>query len=834
MIKNYFKIAWRSLVKQKVSTVINILGLSIGISACLIIYMMASFELSYDNFHPDKDRIFRVVSEIDNFSGGMDYMPEINYFSANVMRNQFTGVDKLAVFFNYYAKIKVPQPGGQSKLFEAGDPSKDPSDIIIAEPQYFDIFKYTWLAGNAATALNGPLRVVLTESKARMYFGSLSSDEIIGKEVIYNDSLRLTVSGIVKDYGINTNIIFKDFISFSTIQNSFLKNLPTFQCLTHPDKPSWSDYIQEFVKLSKGTTPAQIEAQTAPLIKMTKQYMAGQTNRKTEIHLQSLPDIHFDANYGSNDFYSRQASLPALYGLMGIAVFILIIASINFINLSSAQSIRRAKEIGIRKVLGSSRASLILQFLSETFIITVFAVVISLLVVNPVISAFKTFIPDGVTLNLFKPSLIIFLILITLCTSLLAGFYPAKVLSSYLPVQSLKGQQKSNQKSYLLRGLIVFQFTVSLIFIIGTIIIGNQIHYVLNKDMGFNKNAIINININGYFSRTKRDVFAEKIKQLSGVEKVSICRHPPAANNSSPRFFRRKDNNATILSDERLADENYVPLYGLKLLAGRNLTNTAKADSVNEFLVTATCAKQLGFKTPADAIGHLVEYGDMIKTNFRAYNTGPIVGVLADFHNTSLYAPISPVELIGSLKYASLISIKLSSKNNQWSDYKNTIAGIERQWKQVFPDEKFDYSFYDKTIASFYQKDQRTGQIMNTAMLIAIFISCMGLFGLVTFTAEQRTKEIGIRKVLGASVANVTVMLAKEFVILIGIAFLIASPIAWYFMHKWLQDFAFRISISLWIFVLAGLSTILIALITISYQSIKAALANPVKSLRSE
>jgi len=833
MIKNYFKIAWRNLVKQRVSTIINVLGLSIGISACLIIYMMASFELSYDNFHPDKDRIFRVVSEIDNFSGGREYMPEINYFSAMAIRKQFTGVDKLAVFFNYYATITVPQTGGQSKVFESGDPTKDPSDIIIAEPQYFDIFKYSWLAGNAATALNAPLKVVLTESKAHVYFGSLPSDEIIGKTVIYNDSLRLTVSGIVKDYDINTNIIFRDFISFSTIQNSFLKNIPTFQCLTHPDKPSWSDYIQEFVKLSKGATPAQFEAQTAPLIKMTKQYMAGQTNRKTEIHLQSLPDVHFNANYG-NDFYTRQASLPALYGLMGIAVFILIIASINFINLSSAQSIRRAKEIGIRKVLGSSRASLILQFLSETFIITVFAVIIALLVVNPVISAFKAFIPDGVALNLLNPPLIIFLILITLFTSLLAGFYPAKVLSSFLPVQSLKGEQKSNQKSYFLRALIVFQFTVSLVFIIGTIITGNQIRYIINKDMGFNRDAIVNININGIYSAAKRDVMVEKIRQLAGVEKVSIGRHPPAVDNSSPGFFRRQDNNVTILSDERVADENYVPLYGLKLLAGRNLTNTAKADSVNEFLITEACAKQLGFKTPADAIGHIVASGYMFKTNFRAYSTGPVVGVLADFHNHSLYEPVGPVEVIGSIKNGTFISIKLSSKNKQWSDYKNTIARIESQWKEVYPDKKFNYSFYDKTIASFYEKDQRIGQVMNAAMLIAIFISCMGLFGLVTFTAEQRKKEIGIRKVLGASVANVIAMLAKEFVILIGIAFIIASPIAWYFMYKWLQGFAFRIDISLWVFVLAGFSTVLIALITIGYQSIRAALANPVKSLRTE
>ncbi len=451
MIRNYFKIAWRNLVKQKVSTVINVSGLSIGISACLIIYMIASFELGYDNFHPDGDRIFRAVSEVDNFSGGKDYLAEISYSAANAMRSQFAGIDKLAIFFNYYAKITIPQTGGQSKIFDSGDPSKDPSDIIIAEPQYFDIFKYTWLAGNAATALNEPLKVVLTESKARKYFGAIPVDQILGKEIIYSDSLHLTVSGIVKDYGKNTDIIFKDFISFSTIQNSFLKNIPTLQCVINPGKFLWSDYIQEFVKLSKGTTPVQIEAQTAPLIKMTKQGLAGQENRKTGIHLQSLLDVHFNANYG-NDFYSRQASLPALYALMGIAIFILIIASINFINLSSAQSIRRAKEIGIRKVLGSNRRSIIFQFLCETFIITVFAVIISLLIVNPVISGFKTFIPDGMTLNLFSPSLIIFLILSTLFTSLLAGFLSSEGFIFFPACSKFKGATKIQSRKLLAQG----------------------------------------------------------------------------------------------------------------------------------------------------------------------------------------------------------------------------------------------------------------------------------------------------------------------------------------------------------------------------------------------
>ncbi len=837
MLKNYFKIAWRNLLKNKASSVINVVGLSVGISACLVIYLITSFELSYENFHPGKERIYRAVTDMDNNEGGLFHRPVISYSSAFFIRNQFTGVDKVADFFSYYFKVTVPVKNENSKLFDVPDASKDPSDMIITEPQFFDIFKYDWLAGNAATALNEPFKVVLTESKARVYFGSLRPDEIMGKEVIYNDSLRLTVSGIVKDLGKNTNIIFNDFISFSTINASFLNNSPGFQDVADPGKWRHTDFGQVYIKLSKGTTPAEFEAQTPSLIKKLKGVMGASTGFKLRIGLQPISDIHFNADY-SQDFYSRQVSLPTLYGLMGIAAFILIIASINFVNLSTAQSIRRAKEIGIRKVLGSGRISIGLQFLGEAFLLVCFAVILSVIIINPALGAFRSFIPDGVTFNLLSPSVIVFLLLITIVTVLLAGFYPAKVLSSYLPALSLKGTgaQLLNEKGYLRKTLIVFQFTVSLLFIIGTIIIGQQVHFMLNKSLGFNKDAIITINTSDNYSRDKKYVFAESLKEIPGIEKVSVSQEPPETNGTRGGLLVCKDMGTQIQQAvARAGDENYIPLYGLKIVAGRNFRVPQGKDSLTEFLINETCAKQLGFKRPADAIGHTVQTGYFRQSQFHAINTGSVAGIVADFNAQPLNSSMSPVSILASKDlYYGTVNVKLATYGKQITDFNAAIGGIEKKWKEVYPNEKLTYSFYDKTIASFYDEQQKASQIMNAAMLVAILLSCMGLFGLAAFTAEQRTKEIGIRKVLGASVADITSMLSKEFIKLVLVAIVIASPIAWYFMHNWLQGFAYRIEISWWVFIMSGIGAVLITLLTISFRAIKAAIANPVKSLRTE
>ena len=417
-------------------------------------------------------------------------------------------------------------------------------------------------------------------------------------------------------------------------------------------------------------------------------------------------------------------------------------------------------------------------------------------------------------------------------TSLLAGFYPAKVLSSYLPVLSLKGQGASqiNQKGYLRKSLIVFQFTVSLLFIIGTLIVGSQIHFLLNKDMGFKKDAIVNIQTDRKDSISKRDVLVQQIKELPGVAMISISAKTPSANRQNGTTIEYDGKQKIDVESQNLmTDENFLPLYEIKLLAGNNFTHS---DTINQLIINETASKSLGFKNPQEAIGKSLFIGVSDRPN--SDQVFPIAGVVADFHSQSLHDPIMPVFLAPSSSSSRVINIKMSTNGKSAESFKNTIASIENIWKKVYPDKTFEYSFFDETIAKFYDKEQKTSQIINAAMTTAIFISCMGLFGLITFTTEQRTKEIGVRKILGASVRGITMMLCKDFVMLVLISIIIASPIAWYFMQQWLIGFPYRVAISWWIFIIAGFAAIAIALLTVSYQAIKAATANPVKSLRTE
>jgi ABC-type antimicrobial peptide transport system permease subunit len=817
MIKNYLITAWRNISRNKVYTAINVLGLTIGISACLIIYLITSFELGFDTFQKDKDRIYRIVTHLQTPEGTNNEIAGSISVLPIQARKEIHGFESVTAFYNYFAKTTIPLTNNAVKKFDAPKEGEQKSPVIVAEPQYFTIFKYQWLQGNPATALNEPFKVVLSEDEAHKYFGQMPLEDVIGKEVIYNDSLRVNVSGIVKDWDKNTDFNFKDIISFATIQSSFIKN--------DIDLNSWGMWnfnSQGFIKLGKTTTVAQIEKQFQSFFKLHASIPPGM---KVKLGLQPLSDIHFNSNF--SDAYSRQAHLPTLYGLMAIAAFILIIAAINFINLSTAQSLRRAKEVGVRKVLGSSKANLTIQFLAETLIVTLVAVIIAVLITNPVISAFQSIIPQGAVLNVFSPSVLLFLVSITFITAFLAGFYPARVLSSYLPALSLKGQgpQQLNSKGYFRKILIVFQFTVSLVFIIGTLIIGNQIHFVLNTDLGFNKDAIVTIHTGYNQPENQVGVFVNKLKQIPGIASVTMHQQTPAATRHSATIINYKGaGGAKIDASFDICDENYVPLFGLKVIAGRNLLH---ADTIKEFLVNETCARALGFKNSQDALGKVVEIGI---NNAK----GPIVGVVKDFHAESMHATILPFFMASLKGKERAISIKLLTAGKQAANFTNTIKQVENAWKQVYPDDRFEYRFFDETIASLYDKEQKTAQLMTVAMTIAIFISCMGLFGLATFTAQQRLKEIGIRKVLGASTAGIVAMLSKDFLALVVIAMLIASPVGYYFMHLWLQDFAYRVNISWWIFLLSGAAAITIALLTISVQSVKAAIANPVKSLRSE
>jgi putative ABC transport system permease protein len=809
MIKNYFKIAWRNIARNRVYTAINVLGLSLGVCACIVIYVIISYELSFDTFHPDKERIYRVIGDATESTGEKLHWGKLPLPLSTTARQELTGFDAIAGVVPVNAKVSIPQGAKKpAKHFN----NRVWGSTVIVEPQYFDIFKYTWLSGNAATALNAPFTVVLTESAAHQYFGLISPDKIIGKQVIYDDSVKVSVSGIVKDWDKNSDFAFTDLISFSTIKScSYLKNGLSPDSWKEGDLSTWV-----FTKLSKGTVPAQINSKLANLVKRH-----GDPKMKLTPWLEPLGDIHFNANVIENPI--RTAHLPTLYSLLAIALFILILAVINFINLSTAQSIRRAKEVGVRKVLGSSRTSLIFQFLTETLMLTFFAVTLAILLVNPVLTAFRSFIPAGLTFHLFSSSTIIFLLLVTGVTSLLAGLYPAKVLSAYLPALSLKGTgaQRGGEKWLLRKGLIIFQFAVSLIFIIGTIVIASQLNYTRNKDLGFTTDAIITVETPWGDSLSKVRVAEQKIKQLSGVSNVALAWATPGKAASMRIKFRSTDVKETDVAQVD-GDENLIPMYRIKLLAGRNLMH---ADSVNEFVINETLAKFMGYKKPEQAVGKILYWFN------KPY---PVVGVVADFHSSSLHEPIRPLCIINRVERERTFAIQLAAKGKQANNLRATLTQIEKVWKSIYPAGTFDYRFYDESLALMYEKDQQTATLMNTAMSVTIFISCIGLFGLALFTAEKKAKEISIRKILGASAANIAAMLSMDFIILIIIALFIASPIAWYFMNQWLHGFAYRINISLWIFALAGLGAVFIALITVSFQAIKAALVNPVKSLKTE
>jgi putative ABC transport system permease protein len=816
MFKNYFKVAFRNLVRNKVFGAISMLGLAIGISACLLIYIVIHFELSYENFHPDKNRIYRVVTQIKNAASKINSISTVPDPAAKVIRLSISGLESVAMFHSYKTKVAIPEGDKILRRFFPTAGAEDFSPVILTEPQYFEIFKYQWLDGNPATALSEPFRVVLTENEARKYFGKIPINQIMGKSIIYNDSLVLKVTGIVKDWGQNTDFRFMDFISYNTIHLSFLKNQGNWD-----NWGGWNTNTQVFVRLADQSSPGTVNPQFSSIVKT---YLHAEPGEQVQFLLQPLKNIHFNADF--NDEYSRKAHLPTLYGLMAIAAFILIIAAINFINLSTAQSIQRAKEIGIRKVLGSSRKTIMVQFFCEIFMLTLLAVGLSVLAMKPVIYLFHDLLPPGINLSIYNSSAVIFLLLLTVVTSLLAGFYPAKILSSYLPVISLKGEgsRQVTHGGYLRRVLIVFQFTVSLVFIIVTLVIGNQIRFMLNQNMGFDKEAIINVNTDENYAISQIGVLANRIKGLTGVRLVSRNEGAPAdvSHNGTRISHDKVDLDTEVLG----ADENYIPLYQLKIIAGRNLL---PSDTIRELVINSTCAKGLGFNHPEEALGKLMEFGF---GNGPVDVKRPIVGVVADFHSRSLHDPIKPVTI--TTGYGRTIAIKLSAQQLHPQEFQATMAQIEKVWKSVYPNDPFEYRILDDQIAKFYDSYRKTNQIMNTAMVVAIFISCMGLFGLAAFTAAQRRKEIGVRKVLGASVRGIVALLSKDFLKLVLLSIVLASPIAWYFMHNWLNDFAYRINLSWWIFLLAGAWASLIALLTVSFQAIKAAIANPVKSLRTE
>jgi ABC-type antimicrobial peptide transport system permease subunit len=815
MFKNYLKTAYRALWKNKIFSSINVLGLAIGISASLVIYLIASYNLSFDKFEKDRDRIYRVVWTLvgPDFN---NHITGITYAMPSAVKKEITGLDAVAPFsiFNNAPNISVPNANLKVPIV-----FKYQKGFVYADENYFNLIGYDWLAGSAKTSLQQPYQTVLTQSAAALYFPDLQPEQIVGRHFYMDDTIAVTVSGIVKDITANTDFTFKVFVSEPTFETARLRPQ------NYNNWTSSNGNSQLYVKLAPGISPDKIQKQITELYYRNAPKKPGE-NFEVNYLLQAFKDIHSSRDY--NTYSIPKANTDTLFGLLAVALFLLLLGCINFINLTTAQSAQRAKEIGIRKTIGSSKKQLVFQFLSEAFLLTFCATTVSVILTPLLLKAFSGFVPDAVKFNIIQqPGILLFLLILIILVTLLAGFYPAIVLSSYKPVIILKGQGSTSttRNAWLRKTLTVSQFVIAQFFVMGTILVSKQISYSLNKDLGFKKDAIAYIPTDYNDTiRTHKATLLNMLRNIPEIKMVSLCYSSPSSGNASIESMKYRDGKKEIetIVEEKFGDTNYIKLYGIKLLAGRNLSSS---DTVKEILINENYMHVLGFQNPQNVIGKYIDWNDKLV---------PIVGVVGDFNQKSLHEPIKPLLITTDIRQAYMLSLLLQPQNADGTTWKTALAKSEKAFKQVYPKGDFWSGFFDEDLAKWYTQEQNTSSLLKWATGLAVLISCLGLLGLVMFITTQRTKEIGVRKVLGATVSQLLMLLSKDFVQLVLIAFVIAAPLAWIAMNKWLESFAYRTAVSWWIFAATGLLMIVIAFITLSFQTIKAAIANPVKSLRTE
>jgi ABC-type antimicrobial peptide transport system permease subunit len=805
-----FLLVLRHLKKNKAHGFIHSLGLSVGISACLVIYLIASFELSFDKFQPDRDRIYRVYTQYKSNNVVQDY-PGIYTGAVNTIRDHVAGIEAFAHLHSWWGKVEIENGFNQHKVFEAGN------NFVFADPNFFKVFSiYKWLQGSPESSLNDPYRVVLTESRARIYFGELPLEQIIGKEVIYKDSLHFYVSGIVADIKENTDFTFTDFISYSTGEK-LGKNTP----FSFEDPYTLNNDSRLFIKVAKNIAHEKILAQF-------HEYETRNLPNDFifKLKLQPLSDLHFNTTLGIFAFNARlPVKKSTIEILIALALALLLIAVINFINLETAQSSKRAKEVGVRKVLGSSRWNLVRYFLVESFVLTFLSVLLSVGLAICAFDYFKEFIPHGVKFNLLSLDLFIFLLLCLICIPILAGIYPAFVLSSYQPTRALKNltyhSSRTSQSSLIRKVLTIFQFFFSHVLIILTIVVGLQLRYMVGKDLGFTTKAIITFHAPLQASSMKKLVTRNSLEQIEGVEMISMQSQPPSGADGANSLFLVFESEKETLEywvNVKYGDANYLNLYDIQLIAGSNFIS---GDSSHAYIINEAYMHKLGVSNPRDIIG-------------KTASGKPIIGVVKDFHSESLHSVIQPTVIVFDASKLHSFGMKLGLSEDNPEKLMQILNKIESVWSKINPNEKFEFSFIENRIRNYYESEERINKLVSVATCITIFISCLGLFALSSFTALERTKEIGIRKVMGASVNHIVFFLSSEFLKLVVIAIMLSTPLAFYIGDKWLTGFAFKIDLSVWIFLISGILSVTLAFTVISFRIIKTANSDPVKSLRYE
>jgi putative ABC transport system permease protein len=804
MIKNYFKTAWRNIRKNKLFSFINILGLSLGIATCFIIMLYVQDELSYDRFNKNANNIVRVIFNA-NLNGGKITesvtMPPV----AQTMKKDFPEVEDATRLL----------PWGNSKILYKDKVYKD-DFFAFADPNVFSIFTLPMIKGDPKTALLHPHSVVVTQSTAKKYFGN---EDAIGKviTITIDNNQPYTVTGIIEDIPVNSHFHFDMFTSLTGFgdynSDTWMGGGYHTYLLLKPETD---------LKKMEARFPAMVAKYMGPQIQQQMGLSLQQFISKGNslgFMLQPLTDIHLNS-YTTNEF-EPGGNATYVYIFAGVAIFMLIVACINFINLSTAGAAKRAKEVGVRKVAGSGRFQLIKQFLSESLLITFFALIIAFALVQLGLPAFNNI--SAKHLN-FDAKPIFAFIGLGLIVGIVSGIYPAFYLSSFKPIAVLKGKLTTNHKSFGLRSsLVVFQFFISVVLIIGTIVVYQQMKYIQQKDLGFNKEQIITIS-NSYALGKNEATFKQQMLQDPRIVNVTMSYYKPAgpSNYNNALAYPQGNHNLIVDGVDYHVDEQYIPTMGMHMISGRNFSKDFATDSF-AIILNETAAAAFGWNNTT-ALGKTVIRQNTERGNNVAYH---VVGVVKNFNFKSLHEAISPLYMTLYPEGGIILKIKTT-------DINSLLQTMKKNWDAFNTGEPFTYNFMDDLFDKTYSTEQKTGNILNLFSILTIFVACLGLFGLATYTAEQRTKEIGIRKVLGASVSQVTKMLSKEFLKLVFIASLIAFPIAWWAMNKWLQSFAYRVNISWWVFVVAGLTAMIIALLTVGFQAIKAAIANPVKSLRTE
>lgn len=799
MLKNFFLIAYRNLVKNKVNTVLNVTGLAIGVAVCLIIGVWLQRELSFDNFHPNGDKIFRLTNTFKSESESFSQAPSGAAYGAQLPK-QLPEVPNACRLFGDDFKVKA----GDKEFFE--------SNVLIVDSNFFRFFGFKLIKGQADNALVSPNQIVLTEKVAVKYFGK---EDPIGKSMMFDGDQPMIIAGVAENTPINSHIQFDILLS-----SSYLKKTALERWNFDIDNMWSGGWPNTYVQLRDPKKWKQVETKINSLAAKAAEKEWKENKMSYRYHLQPLSDIHLKSHLRYDAQNNGSMSRVTVFSIVGIIV--LLLACINYINLTTAGAIKRAKETAVRKVIGALKFQLIRQFFLETFIICSIAVVFGVVLLKLVLPAFSQWLeqpynfPATVTNILIIIGFIIFI-------SIIAGIYPASILSSFKPVTTLKGSFTQSRRGNLIRKtLVVFQFTMTISLIASILIINQQMRYIKNKSLGFDQEAVLAIDFNGQ-SSVIRQYSVIRNELLKNPHIISVSKHSQNVVGGLGNGWTTTEN----LKGEEIStslynlnvDTSYLETYNMKLAAGRFFSKDIPTDTTKSVLVNEAAVRTFGWMKPENAIGKRFGKGEQ---------TRQVIGVVKDFNFESLHKPVEAL-MIGYAIQGNTLSLKIHP-----SHIDDVVKHVKNIWKNLLPDVPLQYAFVDERLDQQYGDERKMEGIFYGFSGLSLLIACLGLFGLSIFVVERKVKEIGVRKVLGASVSGIVGLLSKDFLKLVFIAFLIACPIAWYFMNKWLEDFAYRIDINWWVFVLAGLMALLIALITVSFRAFKAAIANPVKSLRTE